>query len=303
MFCGLAALSMQTFFLQDDSNSFQDCYIPLLCRFKCFHVCHRIQLQTRDVPTSNFLYRKPRDTARLVGGFWGNISLNSRRVLTCDLPENSCITTRLFPASNVKCCMPSLTPTASPSTATTFPSLPRRFNLRIAALWLAFVHWGGWLPRARVTLERLQRMLQPVLGGLEPNFMQAGCHTWCHRQGRIVETARACCLLGNSWSFFKQSCCCCCCCCCRRTQHLDGIVPLSPRKISRLLDWQFCKGIRVWECRVSECAEVRIRRRRVDATIRWAQHIVGPPGVKYFRGCAVDMRPWVGYPPWGGIQW
>ena len=84
----------------------------------------------------------------------------------------------------------------------------------------------------RVTLERLQRMLQLVLGGLEPNFMQAGCHTWCHRQGRIVETARACCLLGNSWSFFKQSCC-----CCRRTQHLDGIVPLSARKISRLLDW------------------------------------------------------------------
>ena len=124
MFCGLAALSMQTFFLQDDSNSFQDCYIPLLCRFKCFHVCHRIQLQTRDVPTSNFLYRKPRDTARLVGGFWGNISLNSRRVLTCDLPENSCITTRLFPASNVKCCMPSLTPTASPSTVVNCNNLP-----------------------------------------------------------------------------------------------------------------------------------------------------------------------------------
>ena len=204
-----------TFLLQKRWNSSEDCYIPVL-------YCAGPGVFTyvsQNPITACGTCRPPTfctENRATPPGWWLLRKHQSERqgVLTCDLPVNGCITTLL------PCSMPPSMPTASSPSTVNCNSLPAP-SQKVKSPGLQLFPDGTHLciepPRARVTLERLQRMLQGVLGGLEPNFMQAGCHTWCHRQGGAALRQA-----GAAWQH--------CCCCCGRTQLLNAMPALTEKK-------------------------------------------------------------------------
>ena len=118
-------------------------------------------------------------------------------------------------------------------------------------------------------------MLQGVLGGLEPNFMQAACHTWCHRQGRCsIETSWS--LLGNTaaveghgfwtqWHLWRR----------KRTELKKDLAKKS-ECVSAPECAQACRA--TWQRSEGECCYNSISKHSPGATHSWTE------------GCKVLLR-------------
>ena len=225
------------FLLLDSCLGCRDCHIPGV--FTCVTKSN----YRPDTWRPRTFCTENRVTLRLVGGFWGNISLNSG-VLTCDLPVNVCITSaRRHSAATQVPRLRQLVPHASncfplDAAAGELQHLPSRLPRR-----LILEDCSSSPTRDALLLHRaaccVRRSHLRGCGGCctwflellwKHNFMQAACHTWCpsqRQQGRCTkETSRGC--LATLRLF------------------LDTKVLRPAQKIGEKAS---CKEIRVYQCR------------------------------------------------------